>query len=69
MIWSLITAAVSYWLGKQEEEKKIIANSPGARAAAAAGASLSPTNAIKPNPNTDVNALPTGDVAPSRSTP
>ena len=69
MIWSLLSLAIGYWLGENEEQNKAALNTPGARAAAAAGMTPFPTNAIKPNPNTDVNALPTGDVAPSRSTP
>lgn len=67
MIGTLITAAISYWLGKQEEERKILANSPGTRAAG--GLATAPTNAKRPDPNQDVNALPTGDVHTTSGTP
>lgn len=67
MLGTLLFAAISYWLGEQQEEKKIIAHSPGA--AAAGGLAFAPTNAKRPDPNQDVNALPTGDVQTTSNTP
>lgn len=71
MIWTLITAAVSYWLGEGEgAEKANRADLAAAERRAGVSAPTSPpTTAQQAPPNTDVNALPTGDVGPTRSTP